>query len=322
MYLDHFNLREHPFRMTPDPRFLYLSRAHARALAYLDYAVINRDSFVLITGEIGSGKTTLIQRLFQSLDENVILARIHHTRLTEREFLEAVLVELGLDPFRRSKVEVLDMLNSFLLEHYARGERVLLVVDEAQNLSAEVLEEVRLLSGLETRDEKLLNVILVGQPELKPVLASPGMQQLAQRIRFQFHLTALSEEECGGYIRHRLAVAGGDPDDILDPDAVPEIHRHAKGIPRLINTLCDTAMVCAYADGGFRIAAADVHTALQELQWDGEQSHTDGPPTEWSEPPGDRSGDKRELEALYSEIHEELARMEARINKLTNDLGD
>lgn len=320
MYLDHFNLREHPFRMTPDPRFLYLSRAHARALAYLDYAVINRDSFVLITGEIGSGKTTLIQRLFQSLDENVLLARIHHTRLTEREFLEAVLVELGLDPFRRSKVEVLDMLNSFLLEHYARGQRVLLVVDEAQNLSAEVLEEVRLLSGLETREEKLMNVILVGQPELKPVLASPGMQQLAQRIRFQFHLTALSEEECGGYIRHRLAVAGGDPDVILDPAAIPEIYRHAKGIPRLINTLCDTALVCAYADGSFKVTGSDVHVALQELQWEG--AHGNGTVSEGAEAARERIGKKHELEALYSEIHEELARMEARINRLANDLGD
>lgn len=321
MYLEHFNLREHPFRMTPDPRFLFMSQAHARALAYLDYAVINRDSFVLITGEIGSGKTTLIQRLFQSLDDNVVLARVHHTRLNEREFLEAVLVELGLDPFRRSKVEMLDMLNSFLLEHYARGERVLLVVDEAQNLTAEVLEEIRLLSGLETQEEKLMNVILVGQPELRPVLSSPGMRQLAQRIRFQFHLGELSEEECDGYIRHRLAIAGGDPAAILEPAAVPEIHRYTGGIPRLINTLCDTAMVCAYADGSGTVGAVEVHDAIKELQWKAPAEPVESNESGWDAGAALRAREGQ-LEALYSEVHEELARMEARINKLANDLGE
>lgn len=320
MYLEHFNLREHPFRMTPDPRFLFMSRAHARALAYLDYAVLNRDSFVLITGEIGSGKTTLIQRLFESLDENVVLARIHHTRLTEREFLEAVLVELGLDPFRRSKVEILDMLNSFLLERFARGERVLLVVDEAQNLSPEVLEEVRLLSGLETREEKLMNVILVGQPELKPVLASPRMRQLAQRIRFQFHLGALSEQECAGYVGHRIAVAGGDPEAIIAPGAIPLIHQFTNGIPRLINTLCDTALVCAYADGAYGVGTEQVREALAELQWgDGDEQAVEAAPAGAARQ--DR-GTKDDLEALYAEIHEELMKMEARINKLSGDFGE
>jgi len=267
MYLKHFGLAEHPFRMTPDPRYLYLSRAHSRALAYLDYAVMNPDSFVLITGEVGAGKTTIIQKMVKSLGERTVFARIHHTRLNEREFLESVLVELGLDPFRRSKVEMLDMLNSFLVEHYARGERVLLIIDEAQNLVPEVLEEVRLLSGLETEKEKLLNVFLVGQPELQDIISSPNMRQLAQRIRLRFHLGALNEQETVGYVRHRLFVAGGDPDSIVTSSALFAIHFYSGGIPRLINTLGDAAMVCAFADGFSTVTRWQVEDAAEELQW-------------------------------------------------------
>jgi putative secretion ATPase (PEP-CTERM system associated) len=267
MYLEFFELNEHPFQLTPDPEFLYLGKGHARAKAYMDYTIWNRDSFVVITGEIGSGKTTLIRHLLSTLDENVIVAKLHQTQLNEIEFYQAVLVEFGFKPFSASKVELIDMLNTYLAEQYSQRRQVVLIIDEAQNLSPRVLEEVRLMTGLETHKEKILNLILVGQPELKELLDAPGMEQLNQRIRFRFHLKALTEEETKEYIDHRLAVAGNETPDLFPPATLPVIHRYTGGVPRLINTLCDTALISAFVEDQRDITVELVEDAIEELQW-------------------------------------------------------
>ena len=273
MYLQHFGLEQQPFQLTPDADFLYLSKAHSRAKSYMEYTVWNRDGFVVITGEIGSGKTTLIQELLRSVDDSVLIARIYQTQLNEIEFFQAILYELGLKPFNAGKVELISMLNKFLLEQYAEGRQVILIVDEAQNLSKRVLEELRMLTGMETDEDRILNLILVGQPELKHLLDAPGMEQLSQRIRFRFHLAALEEDDIAKYINHRLRVAGlnknksGTLPKIINEESIPLIYRYTGGIPRLINSLCDTALICAFVDNKKIVTAKMFEEALNELEW-------------------------------------------------------
>ncbi len=273
MYLQHFGLEQQPFQLTPDADFLYLSKAHSRAKSYMEYTVWNRDGFVVITGEIGSGKTTLIQELLRSVDDSVLIARIYQTQLNEIEFFQAILYELGLKPFNAGKVELISMLNKFLLEQYAEGRQVILIVDEAQNLSKRVLEELRMLTGMETDEDRILNLILVGQPELKHLLDAPGMEQLSQRIRFRFHLAALEEDDIAKYIDHRLRVAGlnknksGTLPKIINEESIPLIYRYTGGIPRLINSLCDTALICAFVDNKKIVTAKMFEEALNELEW-------------------------------------------------------
>ncbi len=268
MYLDYYGLTEHPFRLAPDADFLYMSKAHARAKAYMDYTVLSRDGFVVLTGEIGAGKTTLLNKLLAELPDDVVVAKLYQTQLTEQEFLEAVLTEFGVEPPRDArKVELLNALNDFLIECYGRGERALLIVDEAQNLQHKVLEEVRLLSGLETEKDKLISIILAGQPELAEVIDSPHMEQLAQRVRLRFHLTALSEDETADYIRHRLEVAGVSDGEIFQPEAFPIIYEYTGGVPRLINSLCDMALLTAYVAERPATDADIIRAELQELEW-------------------------------------------------------
>lgn len=267
MYLEHFQLREYPFQLTPDSDFLYPSKIHSRAKAYMDYAIWNRDGFVVITGEVGAGKTTIIQKFLSDLDKNVLVARIFQTQLDEVEFLQAVLSEFGIRSPGSNKVDITNTLNAFLLESYAQSKQIVLIVDEAQNLTYSVLEEIRMLSGLETRKEKILHVILVGQPELKEKLESPDLAQLLQRVRLRFHLHGLSETESRDYIRHRLSVAGAKSANIFHDNTFSVIYQYTGGIPRLINTLCDTAMTCGYADNLHTISVDVIKTAVEELQW-------------------------------------------------------
>lgn len=266
MYLKHFGLKEFPFRLTPDSDFLYMSTAHARAKAYMDYTVWNREGFVVITGEVGTGKTTLLQKMLSELDKNVLVAKVFQTQLDDVEFLQAVLVEFGLEPFAAKKVQLIDMLNSFLLEQFRQLKQLVLIVDDAHNLSNRALEEIRMLSGLETRKQKILHVILVGQPELNARLEAPGMEQLLQRVRLRYHLKALSEDEIEDYIDHRMSVAGAK-NKIFPHESIAEILRYTGGIPRLINTLCDTVLTCAYADNQSTIGPDTVAAAIDELQW-------------------------------------------------------
>ncbi len=267
MYIEPFHLKELPFRLSPDPQFLFLSKQHARAKAYMESTIWFADGFVVITGEIGAGKTTLIESFLREIPQDVVVAQINQTQVSAVDFLQSLLAQFGFSPFKMKKGELLVTLNNFLIEQYAAGRRVLLIVDEAQNLSLRVLEEIRLLSGVETTKDKVLRIILAGQPELNAKLDAPELVQLNQRVRLRFHLSALSQEETAEYIRHRLAVAGAAEREIFEPDTFAEIHRYAGGVPRLINTLCDTAMMAAFTNDRDRVTATDVASAVSELQW-------------------------------------------------------
>jgi type II secretory pathway predicted ATPase ExeA len=267
MYLELFKLTELPFRLSPDPSFLYLSKHHARAKAYMESTIWFTDGFVIITGEIGSGKTTLIETFLSELEKDVIVAQVNQTQVSAIEFLQSVLAQFGFQPFKMKKAELLATLNNFLIEQYANGRRVMLIVDEAQNLSNRVLEEIRMLSGIETTKEKVLRIILAGQPELNDKLNSPELIQLAQRVRLRFHLTPLSKSDTSAYIQHRLEVAGSQGRQIFTNDAVPLIFRYTGGTPRLINTLCDTAMMAAFAQDRDHVTLEDIRSAIEELQW-------------------------------------------------------
>jgi type II secretory pathway predicted ATPase ExeA len=266
-YLDHFNLSEPPFRLTPDPEFIYWSKQHARAKSYMESTIWLADGFVVITGEIGSGKTTMLQSFLSELDDDVVYAVVSQTQLTPTQFLQAVLTEFGFKPFDKRKVELLDMLNMFLIEQYSNGKKVVLIVDEAQNLSRKVLEEIRLISGIETHKEKVLRIVLAGQPELRDLVESPSLKQLVQRVRLRFHLGPLDRRETCEYIEHRLRVVGGDPKGIFSTDCFDTIYRYTGGVPRLINTLCDTALLVAFADDRKSVDEADIRTAVEELNW-------------------------------------------------------
>jgi type II secretory pathway predicted ATPase ExeA len=273
-YLEHFKLSEQPFRLTPDPDFLYWSKQHARAKAYMESTIWLADGFVVITGEIGSGKTTLLQSFLAELDDNIVYAVVSQTQLTPTEFLQAVLTEFGFKPFNQRKVELLDTLNMFLIEQYSNGKKVVLIVDEAQNLSKKVLEEIRMISGIETHKEKVLRIILAGQPELKDTLDSANLKQLVQRVRLRFHLGPLDARDMHEYIDHRLAVAGRSPNDLFDESCYEILYRYSGGVPRLINTLCDTALLCAFADDKHSLSADDIMAAVTELNWQEHESNT------------------------------------------------
>ena len=267
MYLDHFQLSELPFRLSPDPAFLYLSQIHSRAKAYMESTIWFTDGFVVITGEIGSGKTTLIETFLKEIEQDVVVAQLNQTQISPLEFLQTLLAQFGFSPFKMRKAELLATLNQFLIEQYANGRKVLLIVDEAQNLTNKVLEEVRLLSGVETTKEKVLRIILAGQPELNDKLDSTDLVQLKQRVRLRFHLTALGEPDAAEYVRHRLRVAGADDREIFEPGTFPLIYRYTGGIPRLTNTLCDTALLAAFAQDRVTMSLDDVRSAIAELQW-------------------------------------------------------
>jgi type II secretory pathway predicted ATPase ExeA len=267
MYLELFKLHELPFRLSPDPQFLYLSKQHARAKAYMESTIWFTDGFVVVTGDIGAGKTTLIETFLRELQSDVVVAQINQTQLTPTAFLQSVLVQFGFTPFHMKKSEVLATLNQFLVDQHIAGRKVVLIVDEAQNLSYRVLEEVRMLSGVESAKEKALRIILAGQPELNEKLNSAELTQLAQRVRLRFHLTALTAVETTGYIDHRLEVAGSQGRRIFAEDIYPTIYKYAGGVPRLINTLCDTCMMAAFGRDQDTVTAADLEAAIAELQW-------------------------------------------------------
>ena len=277
MYLELFKLRELPFRLSPDPQFLYLSKQHARAKAYMESTIWFTDGFVVITGEIGSGKTTLIESLLQEMQRDVVVAQIGQTQVSVVDFLQAVLVQFGFSPFKMKKGELIATLNQFLVEQYAAGRKVLLIVDEAQNLSLKVLEEIRMLSGVETTKDKVLRIILAGQPELNQKLDAPELVQLAQRVRLRFHLGTLSDSEMNAYIHHRLEVAGAGDRQVFDEDTYAEIFRYTGGVPRLVNTLCDTAMLSAYGQERDRVTLVDIRESLAELRWNEPQNRSRAP---------------------------------------------
>src|SRR5277367_4944455 len=267
MYTSFFGLAEKPFAITPDPRYLYLSERHAEALAHLLYGINESGGFIQLTGEVGTGKTTVVRTLLSRVPHHADVAVILNPRVTPVEFLLTICEELGVsipEADRISVKQVVDALNRRLLSAHAEGRRIIVLVDEAQNLSIEVLEQVRLLTNLETPTHKLLQIILIGQPELRELLDRTEMRQLAQPITGRYHLNPLSREETQGYVRHRLRVAGAT-EEIFTPPALRELHRVSLGVPRVINVACDRALLGAYTQEERKITPALVRRAAGEV---------------------------------------------------------
>jgi general secretion pathway protein A len=267
MYTSFFGLNEKPFAITPDPRYLYLSERHAEALAHLAYGISEAGGFIQLTGEVGTGKTTVLRSLLQQLPPHCDVALILNPRVTPAEFLLCICDELHVQvpaAGANSVKTLVDLLTHFLLDAHGRGRRIVLMVDEAQNLSADVLEQVRLLTNLETATQKLLQIILIGQPELRAVLAREELRQLAQRVTGRYHLESLRREETLAYIRHRLRVAGATR-DLFTAGAQRELHRLSDGVPRIINVIADRALLGAYTREEHRVTGALVRRAASEV---------------------------------------------------------
>lgn len=265
MYEDFYGLKEKPFSLTPDPRFLYLSESHRFALDHLIYGITQREGFMLITGDVGTGKTTICRTLLERLDEQTKTALILNPQMSETELLLSILSEFGITFSSNSKKEIIDRLNQFLLDQLAFGGGAVLIIDEAQNLSLPVLEQIRLLSNLETEKEKLLQIILVGQPELRDKLNLPVLRQLNQRISVRYHLRPLKKNEIKKYIDHRLMVAGSPGNIVFSRRALSLIFKYSGGVPRLVNLLADRAMLGAFSKQSWAITPGLVKTAAGSL---------------------------------------------------------
>ncbi len=266
MYERFYELRERPFALSPDPDYLYPSRVHREALDYLRYGLESHAGFVVITGEIGSGKTTLLQTLLRGLDSQTTVGRIVNTMLEPRELLETIMIDFGLDPTGRSKPIMLRDLAQYLVDQRLAGRLILLVIDEAQNLSLAALEELRMLSNLETEKSKLLQIVLVGQPNLRDKLAAPELEQLRQRITVSYHLNPLDADETAKYINHRLRRASTGAPLEFPREVTDIIHSRSRGVPRIINVICDAALVFGYAEERRQIDPALMTDVLMELE--------------------------------------------------------
>jgi general secretion pathway protein A len=277
MYESFFAFKEKPFSLTPNPRFLFLSRTHNEVYAHLIYGIERRAGFVEVTGEVGSGKTTMLRTLLARLDENKYrVAFIFNPKLTAFELLRNINQEFGVADHGVSNPELIQALNEFLLEENRAGRTPILVIDEAQNLSGEVLEQIRLLSNLETVEDKLIQIILVGQPELRHQLNDHSLRQLNQRIAVRYQLQALNREETSAYIRHRLNVAGRPDGRLFSPAALRRVYKCSGGVPRRINLVCDRALLTAYSEGRGVVVRRDVNQAVAELAGQGELNRKPG----------------------------------------------
>ena len=265
MYTEHFGLTEKPFSISPDPRYLYLSQRHADALAHLLYGVSESGGFIQLTGEVGTGKTTLVRSLLEQLPDNSEIALILNPQLSTKQFLQAICHELGVAFVQRDTARnLIDRLNDKLLASHAANRRVVLIVDEAQTLSPDLLEQIRLLTNLETNRRKLLQIILIGQPELRETLAQTSMRQIAQRITGRYHLEPLNVADTAVYVTHRIRVAGGRQ-GLFSERAIRKLYRLSRGIPRLINVIADRALLAAYSRDEYLIGASLVRRAADEV---------------------------------------------------------
>ncbi|MDN3648130.1 AAA family ATPase [Reinekea marina] len=263
MYLDHFGFKRHPFRMAPEEDFLYMSRQHSRAFVFMDSAVWSPEGFVVISGEIGSGKTTLLKKTISDLKDSVQLFHIAYTNLQGDDLFQVIMQQAALKVAEPNKVTMLFAINDYFKQMAARGKPVLLAIDEAQNLSHENLEDIRMLAGMEGPDGPILRVILLGQPELKKHISD--IPQLTQRVKLFFHLEGLSPEDTKHYIYHRLAVAGFNETNLFTDDVVSAIHEHSEGIPRLINKISDGLLLCAFAEDRKKLQIEDIEEIRDEL---------------------------------------------------------
>ncbi len=267
MYQDHFGFREMPFHVTPNPRFLFLSPTHEEALQHLRYGIEDKKGFIVLTGEVGCGKTTLCRKLLEELESrnDIDVALLLNSKVSETQLLRSIMKELEEETKARSKNDLLDKMNDILLERIDRGREIVVIIDEAQNLSFEVMEMLRMLSNLETYDQKLLQIILMGQPELTMKLKEKRLRQFRQRVLVYYDLKPLDTNEIALYIQHRLILAGGNGYIRFTPRAVRKIAKGSKGIPRIINNICDKSLLSAFIRNGNEVTWWDVRRALKDI---------------------------------------------------------
>jgi type II secretory pathway predicted ATPase ExeA len=322
LYQTHFGLRQAPFNITPDPSFLYLSASHREGLAQLSYGITAKKGVVVLTGEVGTGKTTLIHALLNDLDKRCQAGLIFSTIVSPADLLRSVCEEFGLIEPKKPLQEIHDYLvslNEFLLESYRKGENCVLIIDEAQNLSAEVLESIRLLSNFETSKDKLLQILLVGQPELAVRLNSPELRQLKQRVMLRHHLRALSLQECCEYVHNRLKIAGGDR-PIFTPSALESIYSCSGGIPRIVNVLCDNALLTGYALGRKDIDPGVIREVAEDLSLTAYPDARLRPVRQVINPNG--KGSAQGLDGRYVDARSEMARLEPKPTSVKHTLKD
>ena len=304
MYETFYKLREKPFTLLPDPGFLFLSNKHRMALTLLEYGLMNQAGFTVISGDIGTGKTTLIRHLLDHMDREHTVGLISNTHRSFGELLQWILLAFNLEHTNLDKVGMYRRFVDFIIDEYAHNRRVVLIVDEAQNMAAETLEELRMLSNVNADKDQALQVILVGQRELRDTLRRPDLVQFAQRISVDYHLEPLSEEETVGYIRHRLEIAGGNP-QLFEEDACRAVYRYSNGVPRLINLLCDTALVYGYAGQSEQIDSALVTDVAREKQQGGIfPTFHPAPPAEQTRTRPDPATEDTDPDAETGTVHE------------------
>ena len=268
MYLEFYGLKLSPFDITPNPRFLFHSTKHREAFNHLHYGIRERKGFVQLTGEVGAGKTTLCRALLEKLDGNFSTALILNPVMSGNELMKAIATEFGLQVKGYDRLETMAVINDFLLKQALAGRESVLIVDEAQNLTEELLEQVRLISNIETDDRKLLQIVLMGQPELRDRLNSPRLKQLRQRITVRYHLNALTRTEVGQYIQHRLALAGSNGVPAFTGPAIWRVFGYSQGVPRLVNAICDKALLAGFVERSYRINYRMVGRAIRDLEGD------------------------------------------------------
>ncbi|OGP22182.1 MAG: ATPase [Deltaproteobacteria bacterium GWA2_55_10] len=311
-YEKFFNLKAKPFELVPNPEFLYLSKTHRKAMTYLEYGITERAGFILLTGEVGSGKTTLIRDLIRKLDSTVVLSKVFNTRVNSDQLIAMINDDFGLPVAGKDKTALIKDLYDFLIEMYAKGRHPVLVIDEAQNLDRELLEEVRMLSNLETDSSKLLQIILVGQPELKRMLAQPELRQFRQRINISCHLYNLMKEEVEGYIRHRLEIAGNRDAVKFESGAIDIIHRHSRGVPRLINIICDFILLTAFFEKTRTITGDAASEVIGELDFENRYWDTHSEERGKDAEPAAGAGDLEELRKCIKDLAARLDSIEKR----------
>lgn len=324
MYESFYGFKEKPFNLTPDPAYLFMSRGHSNTYAHLEYAIMENKGFVVITGEIGSGKTTLINYLLSNMQNDIDIGLVNDTDLHPEDFLKIICQEFELEIEGMNRADMLGAFRRYLLSRFAEKKRVILIIDEAQNLSSKTIEAIRMLSNLESEKEHLLQMILIGQPNLKDKLRQKELRQFVQRVTVHCHLNALNEEEVNEYIHHRLRVAGSKNPELFSKEAIGAVSAHCRGIPRLINVVCDTALVYGFADGFKTIDRKLIADVVQSRKEGGIFSEPTSPPKKAAPPefaarkvPANFEKRLQSLEKKMELSEKMNSKLEARLNDWT-----
>jgi general secretion pathway protein A len=320
MYESFYGFKEKPFDLHPDPDYLYMSRMHENTYVHLEYAILENKGFVVITGEIGSGKTTLINYLLNKIGEDFQVGLINNTNILPSEFLRMICQEYELDPKSNDKAKLIDIFSGFLIDQFAAGERVVLIIDEAQNLTNDTMEEIRMLSNIETEKNHLIQIILVGQPEMKFKLQKGHLKQFSQRVTVHCHLKGLAQDEVKQYIHHRIEVGGADRLDVFDDVAIDRIAAYSRGIPRLINVLCDSALVYGFADGLEKINARVIDNVYEELKTLGTFSDYDRPLSTLAVSPASKAAGSEISDKHFQLLEEKVQLLDGRLHDLNEKL--